>query len=142
MLARAPRILLIADDRYALRLLCRALGDSCELSFACDSREALARIESQQPFEIILSRLRGRGSLDVLRAVKKGSSDAEVIVLTDDEDGDVAEAAYALGAYQCLAALDPESIVHVVAHAFERGTLRAEVARLRREAGQHIGPES
>jgi DNA-binding NtrC family response regulator len=136
------RVLVVADDRYVLRLLSRALGDSCELSLACDSREALAQIESQQPFEIILSRLWGRGSLDVLRAVKKGPSDAEVIILTDDEDRDVTEAAYALGAYHCLPALDPESIVHVVEHAFERRTLRAEVARLRSELGQHTGPES
>jgi DNA-binding NtrC family response regulator len=109
------------------------------VSLARDSREALAQIESQ-PFDLVLARLRRRESLDVLRAVKARSSEAEVIVFTgDDEDQEANEAAYALGAYQCLTPFDPESVAHVVAHALERRMLRAEVERLRRGLGADIG---
>ncbi len=129
-----PRALVVVDDQYVLRLLCRMLGDSCALSLARDSREARAQIESQS-FDLVLSHLQGRGSLDVLRAVKARSSDAEVIVFTEDDRD-----AYALGAYQCLTLFETESVVYVVAHALERRMLRAEVARLRRELGQDISP--
>ncbi len=135
-----PRALLVVDDRYVLRLLCRVLGDSCALSLARDSREALAQIESQ-PFDLLLSDLQGRGSLDVLRAVKARSPDTEVIVFTEDDRGrEATDPAYALGAYQCLTLFETESVVYVVAHALERRMLRAEVARLRRELGQDISP--
>lgn len=133
-----PRALVVADDRYVLRLLSRVLTDSCELSLARDCGEALARIESQR-FELVLTHLHGRGSLDVLCGAKARLPDTDVIVLVEDEARDAAEAAYALGAYECLAPFDPQSIAHAVERAVEHGALRSDVARFRRELGQGRG---
>jgi DNA-binding NtrC family response regulator len=134
-----PRALLVAEDRYVMRLLARVVCDRCELTLARDSGEALARIASQS-FELVLTALRGQASLDVLRAAKARLPDAEVIVLTEEEDPDAEEAAYELGAYQCLALFDPVGVVHAVEHAIERRTLRAEVERLRHELGVDADP--
>jgi DNA-binding NtrC family response regulator len=128
-----PRVLMVVGDRYVLRLLSRLLGDSHDVSRAQDGREALACLESQR-FEVVLIQLRGPGDLEILRAAKATWPDTEVVVLTGDDARDAgAEAAYALGAYECLTPFDCEGIMRAVERAVERGALRAEVERLKRE---------
>lgn len=134
-----PRALLVAEDRYVLSLLARVVGDRCELTLARDRGEALARI-ANQPFELVLTGLRGQANLDLLRVAKARSPDAEVVVLMEEEGPDAEEAAYELGAYQCLAPFDPVGVLRAVEHAIELRMLRAEVERLRRELAEDAGP--
>lgn len=127
------RVLLVSDDRYTLRLLSRLLGDSYELCFAHEGREALACLQSQG-FDVVLMQVRGPEGLEILRAAKGASPDSEVIVMTRDDAHDRAvEAAYALGAYECLTPFESETVVRAVERAAERHALRSEVASLRRE---------
>ena len=132
------RVLTVSDDRYVLRLLARLLGDSYQLSVAHDRREALARLESQR-FEVVLMQLRGPEGLEILRAARATWPDSEVIVMTRGPRNAGVEAAYALGAYECLTPSESEAIVRAVERAAERHALRAAVAWLRRELGKEPG---
>lgn len=134
-----PRVLMVSDDRYVLRLLSRLLGDSYELSAAHDGREALACLQSQR-FDVVLMQFREPEALEILRAAKAAAPDSEVIVMTRDDAHDRGvEAAYALGAYECLTPLGSEAVVRAVERAAERRALRADVERLRLELRKEPG---
>ncbi len=134
-----PRVLMVSDDRYVLRLLSRLLGDSYDLSLAHGGREALACLQSRR-FDVVLVQFRGPEGLEILRVAKVASPDSEVIVMTRDDAHDHGvEAAYALGAYECLMPFGSEAVVRAVERATERRALRADVARLRRELGKEPG---
>jgi len=97
-------------------------------------------------FDVVLTDLKmvGAGGMDVLRGVKQGQSEAEVILLTAYGSIDSAVEAMKVGAYDYLTKpTDPERLVHVVAKALEHKALRDEVRQLRervavREAFGHI----
>ncbi len=132
-----PRVLIADGDRYAMRFLSRVLGDSYDVSLACDGREALRQLESQR-FDIVLTDadLPALGGLDILRYVKATSPDTEVILVTSDGDREspAEAAAMGAGAYECLrTAFDPEVVMRAVQRAVDHRTLCAEIERLHRE---------
>ena len=138
---------LVVDDELNIRnALAKILEKTGHKVLAAESGDqALGRLH-ETAFDVVLTDLKmvGTGGMDVLRAVKQGQPEAEVILLTAYGTIDSAVEAIKIGAYDYLTKpSDPERLVHVVAKALEHKALRDEVRQLRervavREAFEQI----
>lgn len=138
---------LVVDDELNIRTaLAKILEKAGHKVLAAESGDqALGRLH-ETTFDVVLTDLKmvGTGGMDVLRAVKQGQPEAEVILLTAYGTIDSAVEAIKIGAYDYLTKpTDPERLVHVVAKALEHKALRDEVRQLRervavREAFEQI----
>jgi len=138
---------LVVDDELNIRnALAKILEKAGHKVLAAESGDqALGRLH-ETTFDVVLTDLKmvGTGGMDVLRAVKQGQPEAEVILLTAYGTIDSAVEAIKIGAYDYLTKpSDPERLVHVVAKALEHKALRDEVRQLRervavREAFEQI----
>ncbi|MBI4557975.1 MAG: sigma-54-dependent Fis family transcriptional regulator, partial [Candidatus Hydrogenedentes bacterium] len=98
--------MLVADDKESMRrLLVAAFKDrGFDVTTAANGDEAVKHIESR-PFDVVITDLKmpGRDGLAVLRAVKQGALDTEVIVITAYGTMESAVEAMRLGAYDFIA---------------------------------------
>ncbi len=140
------RILVVDDELNIRTALAKILEKAGHEVLAAESGDqALGRLH-ETTFDVVLTDLKmvGTGGMDVLRAVKQGQPEAEVILLTAYGTIDSAVEAIKIGAYDYLTKpTDPERLVHVVAKALEHKALRDEVRQLRervavREAFEQI----
>ena len=89
---RRPRILCVDDQQEILDLLTRQLGDEFDVSTCLDPNEALAIIDDNDPFTVVVAdyampRING---VEFLARVKDCSPDTARIMLTAFDDLDIA----------------------------------------------------
>lgn len=131
-----PRILVAEDDKVMRSLLAKVFAqEKYDVRVAGDGPTAidLARNET---FDVVLTDLKIplRDGLEVLRAVKDARPETEVIVMTAFGSVETAVRAMKQGAYDYLSKpFAIEEVVLLTQRALEKGGLRREVQRLRRE---------
>ena len=125
------RILVIDDDPFFNRVLCRALTRrGCDVSGAHDAMEALLLAEAKQPESIVLDlNLSGAGrnnnGLALIPQLKRVCPDGRIVVLTGYASIATAVEAIKLGATQYLSKpVDVDALLAV----FKTGTQAAEPA--------------
>jgi two-component system response regulator HydG len=134
-------VLVVEDKENMLKLLERVLGEAHGVRTAENGTRALALLESQT-FDVVVTDIRmpGADGFEVLNAVKKGSPQTEVILITAHASIPRAVEAIKQGAYDYLAKpFDPDELVLVVARALERKRLREQATQLRRELNGLVG---
>lgn len=95
--------ILIVDDQYGIRILLHEVLslDGYETLMAEDGKEALRLFEQHQPDLIILDmKMPGLNGLDILRAIRKRSSDVQVFMMTAYGELDMIKEATRLGVTQ------------------------------------------
>jgi len=142
-----PSKVLVVDDELNIRTaLAKILEKAGHAVVIADSGDHALSLFHDASFDVVITDLKmvGAGGMDVLRGVKQGQPDAEVILLTAYGTIDNAVEAIKIGAYDYLTKpADPDRLVHLVAKALEHKALREEVRQLReqaavREAFEHI----
>jgi DNA-binding NtrC family response regulator len=134
-------VLVVEDKENMLKLLERVLGEVHAVRTAENGSRALALVASQT-FDVVVTDIRmpGADGFEVLEAVKKGSPQTEVILITAHASIPRAVEAIKQGAYDYLAKpFDPDDLVLVVARALERKRLREQATQLRRELNGLVG---
>lgn len=141
--AWADRVLVV-DDEEDIRDLCsEALTDAgFEVETAPSVSEALTKLESAH-FDMVLTDMMmpGVNGIELLRTIKGGDSDLDVVVMTGYATVATAVECLKLGAYDYLAkpfALD--DLVHRVRQISEKRALTSENRLLRTQAPTHLGP--
>ncbi len=131
-----PRILIAEDDKTMRSLLTKVFAqENYEVCVASDGPTAID-LARREAFDVILTDLKIplRDGLEVLRAVKKSRPTTEVIVMTAFGSVETAVTAMKQGAYDYLSKPFPiEEVLLLTQKALEKGGLRREVERLRRQ---------
>jgi len=132
---QVERSLLIVDDEQAIvEVLGRKFRQESITTEAASSAEVALEALQAREFALVLMDLTmpGMGGLEGLKRIKERHRDVEVVIMTGDATVDSAVMAMKQGAFEFLQ--KPfESLDHVVLvckRALERGSLRAENARL------------
>jgi putative nucleotidyltransferase with HDIG domain len=126
----ADRILVVDDEEAIREIVCSMLnnaGYSCEQ--AASGLEALAVLESSQPFELMLSDLMmaDLDGIGLLERSKEKFPDVPVIMVTAVHDISVALAALRNGAYDyLLKPFEREQLLATVSRALENRRLKME----------------
>ncbi len=123
------RILVVDDKETMLSLFERILSDH-QVRTASDGAKALALIDEDEPFDLIISDIRmpGLDGLSLLKEVKQIHPETEVILMTAyAEVGDAVEAMKAGASDYLVKPFDPDEAIIVVDRALE-------VRRLGRQA--------
>ena len=98
-----PRVL-IADDEEGIReSLSLILSEDCEVAFASDGEEALAKL-LKQPFALVLLDIKmpKLDGLEVLRRLKRARRRIPILMLTAYQSVEIAKEAVRLGALDYL----------------------------------------
>ena len=133
-----PSRILVVDDELNIRTaLAKILEKAGHVVVIADSGDHALGLFHDTSFDVVITDLKmvGAGGMDVLRGVKQGQPDAEVILLTAYGTIDNAVEAIKIGAYDYLTKpSDPYRLVHHVAKALEPKALREEVRQHREQA--------
>jgi two-component system response regulator HydG len=138
------RILVVDDDagmRRSLAIMLRRQGYA--VAEAPGGREA-ADMLGQDVFDLVVAdvRMEAVSGLDLLRQVKQGGPDTEVILMTGFGTVESAVEAMKLGAFDFITKpFQPEEILLRVRNALEKHRLRREVDLLRAEVTSAYGVE-
>lgn len=131
-----PRILVAEDDKMMRSLLAKVFEqERYEVRVAGDGPTAID-LARREAFDVVLTDLKIplRDGLEVLRAVKSARPETEVIVMTAFGSVETAVTAMKQGAYDYLSKpFAIEEVVLLTQKALEKGGLRREVERLRRQ---------
>ncbi|SRR5579883_1054434 len=130
-----PSILFV-DDELSARENYRTILEHYkhEVTLASNVREAVAKLSSNGPFDLIITDMRmgAESGLDMLREAHKLAPEVEVIVLTGHAEIPNAIEAMKLGAADYLTKdSDYKEIMVVVEKALEKRALKREIERLR-----------
>ena len=132
------RVLVIDDEEIVIRSCTRILDDpKYTLDSALNGPDALGKIE-ESPFDIVVLDIMmpKMSGLEVLRRVKEGYPDIDVIMVTGLSDIDTAVQSMKLGAFDYLPKpFDPDELELTVARAIERRQLLRENINLKTEVG-------
>jgi DNA-binding NtrC family response regulator len=115
------RILVVDDKETMLSLFQRILSDH-QVRTASDGAKALALIDEDEPFDLIISDIRmpGLDGLSLLKEVKQIHPETEVILMTAyAEVGDAVEAMKAGASDYLVKPFDPDEAIIVVNRALE-----------------------
>jgi len=98
---RNPKILVVDDEVEIVRLLTEYLTEQgYEVVTAHGGIEALAKLDAEKPRVVLLDvRMPGMDGIEVLRRIRSFNQDVGILMITADEDIDLAKEALALGAY-------------------------------------------
>ena len=130
------KILVVDDEPEISWLMSRILGeDGYKVRTAKTGKEALARIEKEQPDLIFLDvKLPGQDGIAVLQKIKELQSKQLVIMLTAHEDVRTAVEAMKLGAYDYLIKpLPNDRLKIIVRHALQTVDLSRQINGLKQE---------
>jgi DNA-binding NtrC family response regulator len=138
------RILVVDDKETMLSLFQRLLSDH-QVRTAGDGTKALALIDEEEPFDLIISDIRmpGLDGLSLLKEVKHVHPETEVILMTAyAEVGDAVEAMKAGASDYLVKPFDPDEAIIVVDKALEVRRLRRQAKHLREalDEAQGFGP--
>jgi DNA-binding NtrC family response regulator len=126
--------ILIVDDKETMRSLFQRLLSDHRVTTASDGAKALALIDEDEPFDVIVSDIRmpGLDGLSLLKEVKQVHPETEVILMTAyAEIGDAVEAMKAGALDYLVKPFDPDEAVRVVNKALELRRIRMQAAHLR-----------
>ncbi len=135
----SPRVLVVDDDRVALKALCRLLGKQGYETAAAGSGPRALKLLAESCFDIVLTDLvmDQCDGLELLAEVKRQAPEIEVIVITGHASVTTAIEAIKQGAYHYLEKpVRPAEVCHLVARALEKATLRRRVRELEAETGR------
>jgi DNA-binding NtrC family response regulator len=140
-----PNILII-DDEDIVRVGCQRIlkPQGYDVSTARNGIDGLRLIEDA-PFDLVLTDLKmpDMDGIEVLRRVKEGWPDTEVIMITGYGTVDTAVNAMKLGAFDYIEKpFTPDSLTFLVSRALERKSLILENLRLRSELEEHYKLEN
>jgi DNA-binding NtrC family response regulator len=127
------RILVVDDKETMLSLFQRLLSDH-QVSTASDGSKAVALIDEDEPFDLVISDIRmpGLDGLSLLKEVKRVHPDTEVILMTAyAEVGDAVEAMKAGALDYLVKPFDPDEAIMVVNKALDLRRLRHQAGHLR-----------
>lgn len=97
------KILVVDDDPAARRILTLLLQGSGEILEASNGADALRLIEAERPRIMILDMsMPGMSGLDVLKALRASGATLLILVLTGQEDVELAKRALELGAKEYI----------------------------------------
>jgi len=90
-----PRILIVDDESSVLEALRRQLHGQYELTITTDPKEALKKVVTQGPFEVVVSDLRmpGMDGVALLYSIRTLAPDTVRVLLTGNADLEAATAA-------------------------------------------------
>jgi len=133
--------ILVVDDEEVVRLShIRTLASiHCDVEVVRDGNEAL-RVMEQRPADVVLLDLRmpGMDGMAVLKAIKQGWPETEVVIITGYPTVETAKEAVRLGAFDYLAKpIGPDEVINVANGAMtqKKWSLHQE----RNESEQGIG---
>jgi DNA-binding NtrC family response regulator len=124
---KKPRVLVAEDKPHILDLVASTLDETCTVLKAADGGQALALIEAEVPFDVVVTdvRMPVANGFAVLAAVQRRSADTQVIVLTAYASVPDAVTAMRHGAYDYLEKpFDPDNLALLVARAAEQRRTR------------------
>jgi DNA-binding NtrC family response regulator len=119
----AARVLVVDDKPHLLDLVASILGEAHEVTRASDGAAALGLIESEQPFDVIVTdvRMPRADGFQVLGAARRRDPGTQVVLLTAYASIPDAVAAMREGAYDYVEKpFHPDNLALVVARALER----------------------
>jgi DNA-binding NtrC family response regulator len=118
-----PRVLVAEDKLHILDLVASTLDKTCAVSKAADGGQAVAMIEAEAPFDVVVTDVRMplANGFAVLEAAHRRSSETQVIFLTGYASVPDAVTAMRKGAYDYLEKpFEPDSLALIVARAAEQ----------------------
>jgi two-component system, NtrC family, response regulator AtoC len=134
------RSILIVDDDSEVRALLDELlrGEGYKVRDAKTGAEALASVEKDQPDLVMMDiKLPDQDGIALLRTLKQGHSDMEVIVMTAYGGSSTAIKAMERGAYDYVTKpFELEDLLATLKRVFEHAELASEVSALRLELGK------
>ena len=134
----SAKILIIDDERIIIESCSRILkNDDYQIDAVQDGLEGLKKIDESRYDIVILDIMMPKlDGLEVLRRIKEGNPDVDVIMITGLSQIDTAVKSMKLGAYDYLPKpFEPDELKLVVARALERRRLLWENLNLRTEVG-------
>jgi DNA-binding NtrC family response regulator len=136
--------ILVVDDEEVVRLShIRTLASiHCDVEVVRDGNEAL-KVMQQRPADVVLLDLRmpGMDGMSVLKAIKQGWPETEVVIITGYPTVDTAKEAVRLGAFDYLAKpLGPDEVINVANGAMTQK--KWSLHRDRTELEKGIGPRA
>ena len=135
------KILVVDDEPEIGWAFAKILGeDGYEILTAKNGKEALAKVEREQPDLVFLDvKLPGMDGLSILRKIKEDRHEQLVIMLTGHEDVKTAVEAMKLGAYDYLIKpLPNERLKIIVQHALQTQALSRQVNHLSQELNKRV----
>jgi DNA-binding response OmpR family regulator len=117
MAAPRTKLLVVDDDRNVVQLLNDALAEQGDaVVTAAAGLEALLKVSLERPHAMLLDiHLPDISGLDVLRRVRESGNQVPVLVITGNDDAELAKEAVALGAHDAiLKLLDLEHLARAV----------------------------
>ena len=141
----SARILVVDDDASIRETFEHHLGRSgFEVRTAASGEEALGLVGAYDPALLISDlRMPGMDGLELLRRVRSGPDDADVVVITAHDDMTSAIAAMKAGAYDYLVKpLDLDEIDLVIKRCLRERALRRRVQHLTTMAAASLGLQS
>lgn len=126
-----PNILIVDDEEVVRRSFSRVLDGAHWRTASAEGGEQALRALAREPFDVVLLDLRmpGADGIAVLKAIKAGWPESEVVVITGYPSVDTAKEAVRLGACDYLAKpVAPEAVIHAAHDAVlrKRWTLHTE----------------
>jgi DNA-binding NtrC family response regulator len=118
----APSILIVEDDANFRRVLEFQLSEAGYRITAVENGEKALELFSKHHFQIVLTDLNmpGIGGEEVLKRVKKASTETPVIIITAFGSIDSAVAAMKLGAFHYLTKpVNSDELIHVINNALK-----------------------
>lgn len=130
------RILIIDDDEIVRKSCEKVLSPEGYITVTAGSGREGLKLLSKKPFDLVLTDLRmpDMDGIEVLKRVKEGWPDIEVIIITGYGTVKSAIEAIRYGAYDYIEKpFSPEELLNVVRRSLERRNLILENTRLRQE---------
>ncbi|MGD8627841.1 MAG: sigma-54 dependent transcriptional regulator [bacterium] len=130
----SPYRIMVVDDKETMRSLFQRILTDHQVITAGDGAKALAMLDADQPFDVIVSDIRmpGLDGLSLLKEVKRVQPETEVILMTAyAEVGDAVEAMKAGAMDYLVKPFDPDDAVAVVNKALDKRKLRQQARHLR-----------
>jgi len=126
-----PNILIVDDEEVVRRSFSRVLDGAHWRTASAEGGEQALRALAREPFDVVLLDLRmpGADGIEVLKAIKAGWPESEVVVVTGYPSVETAKEAVRLGACDYLAKpLAPDAVIHAAHDAVlrKRWTLHPE----------------
>lgn len=126
-----PNILIVDDEEVVRRSFSRVLDGAHWRTASAEGGEQALRALAREPFDVVLLDLRmpGADGIEVLKAIKAGWPESEVVIVTGYPSVETAKEAVRLGACDYLAKpLAPDAVIHAAHDAVlrKRWTLHPE----------------
>jgi cyclic di-GMP phosphodiesterase len=135
-----PSILVIEDDAVARAFAGRILTERYEVAYAVDAHEARGKLIGG-PIDLVLCdiHLPGENGMDLVEAMLSRRDEIAVVMVTSDDDPDLVDRAFEMGAYGYLVKPYREGdLLITVSNALRRKHLESQARAHQRELEQDV----